>query len=272
MKAQELQKIAQAFVDESPLNRVWLEKGKKEIRLFEAPLMGYAWAEDALFDEFQKPGVIGSHFRKPREWLENASTVISFFLPFTEAVRQSNRTQQKMPSEGWLYGRVEGQHFVNALCETLRSSLCEQGWQAVVPTSSELFYTVSEPAENGLSFTSNWSERHVAFACGLGTFGLSKGLITAKGMAGRFGSLVTNWETSPSPRPYTQVYEYCTLCGKCAARCPGAAISLEKGKDHHLCLAYQQTFLSQTLPRFGCGLCQTAVPCECGLPVREGKE
>lgn len=36
------------------------------------------------------------------------------------------------------------------------------------------------------TFGSNWSERHAAYVCGLGTFGLSKGLITDKGMGRTF--------------------------------------------------------------------------------------
>ena len=40
-------------------------------------------------------------------------------------------------------------------------------------------------------YASNWSERHVAYVCGLGTFGC-QGLITSKGLAGRFGSIITD--------------------------------------------------------------------------------
>ena len=161
---------------------------------------------------------------------------------------------------------MEGQQLINALCEALAGKLRGEGYHAVIPSASERFFTVSEMDENGQSFTSNWSERHVAYACGLGTFGLSRGLITQRGMASRFGSLVTDWQTEPTPRAYTQVYEYCTRCGRCAQRCPGGAISLEEGKSHPLCLEYQKGILPQMLPRFGCGLCQTGVPCEACKP------
>ena len=74
-------------------------------------------------------------------------------------------------------------------------------------------------------FTSSWSERHVAFVCGLGTFGLSKGLITEKGICGRFGSVVTTAELPRTERPYTGIYEYCIQCRACARNCPVGAIS-----------------------------------------------
>lgn len=262
-----LEVCAAAFVQESALNHVTIETTGREIRLFDEPLMGFASARDALFDEYLRPGVIGPHYRKPEEWLTGAKTVFSFFLPFTEEVRAANRAQQAEPGQEWLYGRIEGQRFVFALCEALRQELEHMGFAAVTPSASEAFWTVSEPDENGLSYTSNWSERHAAYACGLGTFGLSKGLITEKGMAGRFGSLVTAAEIAPTPRAYTQVYEYCIRCGKCIRRCPGHAITLENGKDHHQCLQFQRTIMPRLLPRFGCGLCQTDVPCEHTKPL-----
>ena len=57
-------------------------------------------------------------------------------------------------------------------------------------------------------YGSMWSERHVAYVCGLGTFGLSKGIITRRGMAGRFCSLVTELELDADIRPYQGLYDY----------------------------------------------------------------
>ena len=51
-------------------------------------------------------------------------------------------------------------------------------------------------------YASNWSERHMAHAAGLGTFGLCDGLITAKGKAMRVGSVVARIKLPPTPRPY----------------------------------------------------------------------
>ena len=107
-----------------------------------------------------------------------------------------------------------------------------------------------------------WSERHAAYVCGLGTFGLSKGLITRKGIAGRFGSVVTDIELEPDPREYSGVYDWCINCGACIARCPAKAISFEKGKEHSPCLDMLLQSGKRFAPRYGCGLCQTGVPCE----------
>ena len=268
MDAAHLEKLAADFTLESPLNRVVMEQSGESLTLFDPPLLGYASAVDPLFEAFLAPGVIGPHYRPPRQWLADARTVISFFLPFSQAVRSRNRAARSLPSQAWLYGRVEGQRFVEALTLHLQKALRDAGFETVAPSLSPEFWTVSEPeTEDGPAFTSNWSERHAAYACGLGTFGLSRGLITRRGMAGRFGSLVAAWETPPTPREYRSHYEWCIRCGACIRRCPGKAISLERGKDHHLCLAYQTVILPQCRPRFGCGLCQTGVPCEAARPL-----
>ena len=122
-----LEACAAAFVQESALNHVTIETTGREIRLFDEPLMGFASAQDALFDEYLRPGVIGPHYRKPEEWLTGAKTVLSFFLPFTEEVRAANRAQQTEPGQEWLYGRIEGQRFLFALCEALRQELAQRG-------------------------------------------------------------------------------------------------------------------------------------------------
>jgi hypothetical protein len=53
--------------------------------------------------------------------------------------------------------------------------------------------------------TSNWSERHSAYIAGLGTFCLSYSLISEKGCAGRYGTVVTDLDLEPSPDHCRQV-------------------------------------------------------------------
>lgn len=58
------------------------------------------------------------------------------------------------------------------------------------------------------------------------------------------------------------------LRGKCAVNCPANAISLDKGKDHSKCHGFLLKTAEKFKPRYGCGKCQVAVPCECRIPKR----
>jgi len=237
------------------------------MKLFDNPLFGFASAQDSEFQNLRNPDVIGKHFILPGEWLQGAVTVISFFMPFSEEVIKSNRGNKGVISNQWLHGRVEGQRFVAEFCKYLNSKIIEDGFQSLSPSLDKRFCTTKEDDE-GHSFSSNWSERHVAFISGLGTFGLSKGIITERGMAGRIGSVVTNMFLKPTVRDYKDIYQYCTMCGACVNRCPVGAISLEKGKIHRICSDFLDYTAEKYKPRYGCGKCQTGVPCERRIPVK----
>ena len=234
-----------------------------KMNIFEAPIFGFAATSDEYFKVFRQPGIIGEHFMLPEEWLKGSKTVLSFFLPFTEEVRKSNCKDMEWPSFEWLQGRIEGQAFLNKLTEHLKVELEKAGYTALIPAMDKRFWSKKEGG-----FTSNWSERHVAFVAGLGTFGLSKGLITKKGMAGRFGSIITDLELLPDKRDYEGIYEYCTNCGACAKNCPVGAISLKNGKNHKVCSDFQDITAEKYKPRYGCGKCQVKVPCESCIPKK----
>ncbi len=227
--------------------------------IFDPPLVGISAADDPVYMEMKMPEAVGKLFRFPGEWLAGAKSVVSFFFPFSEAVRSSNRIGE-MPSPLWLHGRIEGQRFLAEFARQLASRLEKAGYCAVIPVLSPDFSVAA--VDESLQFSSAWSERHIAFISGLGTFGLSQGLITERGMAGRLISLVTTLDLEPTPRKYTGIYQYCIRCGACAHRCPAKAISLERGKDNLFCAGYVQSMGKIFSPRYGCGKCQTAVPCE----------
>ena len=244
-------------------------------RMYDAPIVGFGSAEDPLFETYKKPEVIGPWHMSPKEWLPEARTVISLFFPMGREVRESNRQAKLTASELWACARIEGQAYIAACMEALAVWFREQGCTACVPSGDPRWQQMTagkgiegypEIREN--SFGSRWSERHAAYVCGLGTFGLSKGLITEKGMAGRFGSLVVSETFAPDPRPYTGVYDYCTRCGACVRRCPARAIDPERGKDHMICSAWVRASRAVHAPRYGFGLCQTGVPCETRIPAR----
>ena len=243
------------------------------INMFEAPLVGFGSANDSLFETFKEEDIIGPWYMKPSEWLSEAKTVISLFFPFTEQVKENSRSFTEGPSPAWLHGRVEGQDYINSYMAMLSDWLTQQGIDNCVPSSDSRFAKVVAgnnmrefACVNEKTFGSNWSERHAAYVCGLGTFGLSKGIITKKGMAGRFGSIIIDLEIDADERVYSGIYDYCTKCGACIRRCPAKAITAEYGKNHNVCNEWLQEMSRIHAPRYGCGLCQTKVPCESRIP------
>jgi epoxyqueuosine reductase QueG len=239
------------------------------IKIFDEPIFAFGNAKDPYFQLLKNPSIVGKHFITPEEWLPEARTIISFFLPFSESVRKSNIKDKRWPSQEWLHGRREGQEFLLKVSLKLNQILQEAGYSSIVPFLDPRYHNSTGETCNNYyipNFNSNWSERHIAFICGLGTFGLSKGLITEKGVAGRFGSVITNLFIEPTVRKYNQVLEYCSNCGACAKQCPVNAISLENGKNHIICSEFLDIIKKKYKPRHGCGKCQVNVPCESRIP------
>lgn len=227
-----------------------------DMMIFDTPLTGIARADDEIFTIYKDESIIGSHYLTPKEWLPSAKSVVSIFFPFTERIRKAERFGGVETSNEWLHGRVEGQNFITSFTRELCSWLGDHEIENCAPSIDERFKVYGE------KFTSNWSERHAAYACGLGTFSLCRGIITKRGMAGRLSSVIINLELEPDSRAYKLYDEYCIKCGVCAKRCPANAISFEHGKNHVPCSERLNMTRKKYAPRYGCGKCQTAVPCE----------
>jgi len=270
MTRNEIVESAGKFVDESPHNCITAEVALHPdcvgMKIFENPIFAFGPADDELYMKFKSGEIIGDHFLSPAEWLPGVKTVISFFLPYTREVKASNSKDYAWPSIAWLHGRYEGQLLIRELQAFIEGFLSQAGYKSMAPSADRRFKSGDASGNN--RFTSNWSERHVAYACGLGTFGLSKGIITEKGMCGRFGSILTELDLPKDSRNYSDIYEYCSHCGACVKHCPASAISLDGGKEHLPCSDFLDKTMERHSPRYGCGKCQVKVPCESGIPLR----
>jgi len=264
------------FVKESKANRRQLDRGK----YWDKPLVGFASGKDPLFKQYKK--IIGKFHFTPREIFELTFgkrkqppelSVISWVLPAAEDIRRSNRKETKYPSRLWSHARDFGEQFNVKLRDHVVGLLKKRGYQAVAPMNSPHWRRVRSPR---VGFASSWSERHTAYGCGLGTFGLSDGFITPKGKAMRVGSVVTNLPLKPAAKKYPHhrancLYFFNQTCKACAARCPAGAITA-KGHDKDKCFAYSYNIIGPAkkaeygVKITGCGLCQTKVPCEYEIP------
>lgn len=251
---------------------------------FGDPLIGYGSGSDPVFQQLKD--LIGPFYWTPEEIFRltfpgpkrsvEPLAVISWILPQTETTKKDSRRCKKYPSRRWTFVRLHGEKVNAGLRKHLSDTLRRKGFPAVAPMLSPLW---QRQHSNAFGLASTWSERHAAYACGLGTFGLSDGLITPKGKAVRIGSVVARLDLPPTPRPYRDHNAYCLYhargkCGKCVKRCPAGAISLN-GHDKEKCKRYIRTVTAlyartrQTGVKVNsCGLCQTGVPCESAIPVK----
>lgn len=273
-----IEKIIREFCD-SPANSLENETGEPA---WSRPQIAYARADDPLFDQLKAD--IGPFYWTPLEAFRlaypdtkvdsSALSVICYILPQTEATRLDQRAERDVPAERWARSRFHGEKFNCSLRLHLAGQLTQAGYPAVAPERLPDF-DYRQSKRFGLA--SNWSERHTAWVAGLGTFGLSDGLITRVGKAVRFGSVVVKMALEATPRPYAGHQDWCLWhaqgsCGVCMQRCPAGAIS-EDGHDKSKCFDYIRNVTTPFVrEHYGtgatpCGLCQVKIPCEAKSPI-----
>ena len=200
-------------------------------------------------------------------------TVISWILPHTEETKESLRKETVQPSDAWARARIFGEEVNVKLRQHVVDTLRAAGVDAVAPM---LFPQWKMTIRNASALPPRGLSAMRRMRRASGTFSLCDGLITPVGKAMRTGSVVARLQIPPTPRPYTDHRAYCLFftqgsCGKCIDRCPAGAVS-KSGHDKAKCMAYLQvtrTFVTSHygFEGYGCGFCQSGVPCESRIPV-----
>jgi len=237
--------------------------------IWEKPLVAVASARDPLFVKLK--AIVSPRHLLPGDLLPGASSVITYFIPFTQDVNSSNRLARESSPE-WARAYVETNKLITAINEHLTRELGRLQYRTGTVPPTHNF----DPVE----LISQWSHKHVAYIAGLGTFGRNHLLITEKGCSGRLGSLVTDLEIPATPRPDFEycLYKYNGTCGRCVGQCPQdvlAGESYDRQKCYQLCLEnadrYQELGLADV-----CGKCCSLVPCSFTAPaatlVQRGKQ
>lgn len=250
---------------------------------WDEPLVGFSSGDDPLYRQFKRdisesyltPGEFFSMTFPEEQCSASELAVMSWVLPHTAVIKTDHRKETSLPSERWSRARVYGEDFNAELRRHVVHALTEAGYQALAPCLSPLYGTITSER---FGRASTWSERHAAYAAGLGTFGLCDGLITAAGKAVRIGSVIARIAIPATAKPYDTHHAYCLFfakgtCGKCRDRCPVGAIT-EAGHDKEICSNYTRSVTAPYVKSllgidgYACGLCQTAVPCESRIPLK----
>ena len=280
------------YFETSELNCLPEEYGGGKI--FSRPFIGVAKGNDPIFLKFKE--VVGSEHYTPLEmWLASGQkqvptsnlNIISIVFPFTNEIRMKSISPIRLskitlPAEIYSIARNFAKEFRNYIMEQTIAFLQNKGYNAISGKLSEAYTLVARK-----DFYSTWSENHVAFAAGLGTFGLHEGLITEQGCNVRLASVITDAPFEVTPRKSDEPYANClyyakATCRECAKNCPANAIT-EKGYDKMKCNKYRNKVAKNMVPRIkpilkaysrrinwkykaqnypvGCELCQFGVEC-----------
>ncbi|MGE4266209.1 MAG: (Fe-S)-binding protein [Deferribacterales bacterium] len=253
-------------------------------RYYDEPDTFFADASDSIFNKFKD--VVSPEHMTPKEVFEfeygegtfKGGSVIVSVSAIQEDIRASNRIRKDMASKEWALSRGHGDEiFYKDRFREITKYIHGSGYKAVAPWLSDKFKVIRTN-----TLTSNWSERHMAYAAGAGTFGLSDGFITEKGTCVRIISIVTDMILEPDIRKKQSHTANCLfmskgLCGVCIKRCPVNAID-KNGHDKMKCVAFVYSKASKEFAAevggiektgSGCGLCQTKVPCEFRNPMNK---
>lgn len=277
------------FLKEDESNRMTGVDGS----LFWEPdvLIGFCSGNDQIFQEYKK--LVGPFHLTPKEAFEKYCelynieydstenlTVVAFILPMNPLTKKENLDYSpEWPSERWahtrLYGEKSNQKLWSFILSELKSEFNIDGVAPMLEKKLFRMYREHKDAWQG-ALASTWSHRHMCFAAGLGSFGISDGFINERGKAMRCGSFIINHKLpSDADKRASSRREHCIKCGQCIKRCPVGAINMEEGHDKRKCY----DFVFSTIPYIGehykipiysCGLCQVGVSCTNGIPKKRG--
>ncbi len=221
--------------------------------LFDEPIIGYASAHDPMYDQLDE--IIKTPQLHPTDFLENAQTVIVYFLPIT-ATTVDTIQGEKVLSQEWSNSYTHGNDILGVVASNLETGLSQKG--ITVKSEPPTFVNGTYDSEN---LTSKWAHKSSAVIAGVGTFGLNHLIITKKGTAGRLGSVITDAFITPT-KPYENslcLYYKNGTCRQCVERCPSGALNVDGSFDRFRCNAYLD---GKNISDFeqGCGMCSSG-PC-----------
>jgi len=251
---------------------------RPEAPMWQRPLIGIAAGDDPYYDflkehigPFHWSPVEAFQLKYPGPVSKETLRAISMVFPQTMETKQAQSKEKLCPSREWIVSRGEWEPLMKEFSGKLVQRLESMGIRSVSIDLQPEFSTVRSEK---LGIASKWSHRHSAYLAGLGTFGLSEGLITEKGKAVRITTLIIEAPLKPTIRPYSNHNEWCLFykdgsCGACMKRCPVNAITAE-GHDKETCDVYEEVFAKKYWPEdiergdyiLGCGLCQAGIPCQ----------
>lgn len=234
-----------SYPDRKNVKNIWKE-----------PIVGFADANGSYISALKE--IVTPEHLLPGDFMENPNIGISYYIPFTEELATLN-----MNVEGNLAAREWSDAY------NLTNTMIHDINQHIVEWLTDMGYRAASPT--GVVFDkklilSNWSQRHIAYAAGLGTFGINNMLISEKGCCGRYGSVVVDISVEPD-RILTEercLYKKNGSCKKCVKNCFSGALTTE-GFDRKKCFEICMMNDAKTGADV-CGKCDIDIPCAFKAP------
>ena len=282
MNKNQIIKIVEKHMTECNLNNFSVI-GEPNEPVWQDVIVGFGRGDDAYFD-FLKQDIGEFHWspeeafklgKKDADVKSKDILVVSIGFQKAQKVKNLNAEAVKEPTLRWVAARGGWEALVLSISEKIVSDFEKAGLKAVAIDHISEFKRVKSE-KYGTS--SNWSHRHAAYLCGLGTFGHCDGLITKKGKAMRFTTILVEADLEADERSYEKYNEWCKRtsdegCDICIKRCPVGALT-EDGHDKEKCEKFVTYIRDKALGEgiltsktsTACGLCQCGVPCQDGIP------
>lgn len=218
--------------------------------LWKAPRLRFGDARHPRLAELRRAVVPNHYF--PEEILPGAVTLVSYFVPFLPEVGVSNRDGLEA-SDLWGLAYRATNAMAAELNRRLVAAIEAIGRRAAVPENIDY---------SRETLVSRWSQRHIAWLSGHGTFGVNNMLITDIGCLGRYFSVVSDL---PVEHDAVVTEEYCAYrkrgaCLACVRRCVNGALTVDRFDRHRCFAACGKNALRQEGAHV-CGKCLVGVPC-----------
>jgi epoxyqueuosine reductase QueG len=257
--------------------------GKKFVRpddslMYDDLLAGFQKADHPVFNKIEE--IIPEHL-KPSDFLSEFSidnhaelSVISLAFLFNIKTVEENSRSVSYPSVSWYKATDEFAAFTSFFREFIKAYFAARGNHCVFPNTLKGKYRIIWTNEIKYS---TWSERHIAYACGLGSFGLHGSLITRKGCAHRIMSFILDrkferYDTPDQPWNKNCLSANGKKCGECIKKCPVNSIGRNK-RFIAECLRHESIENKEAAKKIigqeieACGLCMSGVPCSSTNPM-----
>lgn len=193
--------------------------------LFRTPLVAFSDADNKQYVELKK--LIGDWHKTPKEFLPDAQSVISYFVPFTKKVAMEPKTC-KHASILWSDAYLTINPYFDEINAAIQAYLTEKGYLSATIRATHTY----DPKD----MKSMWSHRSAAVIAGLATLGANRLAITEKGSGGRFCTVITSAKLQPNQNPIEErcLYKKNGSCGLCFKACPVGALRPD-GMDKFAC-------------------------------------